>query len=158
MDVVADQDSPRWDHSLDSRVVPLFLALQGARARSLETMRPVLARYGLSLAEFDVLATLRNAPPPHELTPSQLQAEVVITSGGLTKVMLHLEGRGLVLRRQAADDARVKPAALTPAGAAQIEAAMAEVVAATGAWLRAALSDAEMARLQTVLARLAGAG
>ena len=32
-----------------------MLGFPSARARSLETMRPVLARYGLSLAEFDVL-------------------------------------------------------------------------------------------------------
>ena len=30
---------------------------------------PVLLRHGLSVAEFDVLATLRNAPAPYEMTP-----------------------------------------------------------------------------------------
>ncbi|MBK7079197.1 MAG: hypothetical protein IPH55_00175 [Betaproteobacteria bacterium] len=53
-------DSHRWDSALDPQVVPLFLALQGAHARSLDSMRPPLVRHGLSLAEFDVLATLRN--------------------------------------------------------------------------------------------------
>lgn len=154
MSPATDPDRHVWDRSLDPQVVSFFLSLQAAQARSLETMRPALARHGLSLAEFDVLATLRNAPPPHELTPSQLGRAVVITSGGLTKVMGHLASRDLVLRRLADGDARVKPVGLTPAGAALIEAAMGEVVAATRAWLVAALSDVEREQLGGLLARL----
>lgn len=154
MSPATDPDRHVWDRSLDPQVVSLFLSLQAAQARSLETMRPALARHGLSLAEFDVLATLRNAPPPHELTPSQLGRAVVITSGGLTKVMGHLAARGLVQRRQAAGDARVKPVGLTLAGVAQIEAAMGEVLAATRAWLGVALSEVERERLLGLLVRL----
>ena len=65
-------DSHQWDSALDPEVVPLFLHLQWAQARSLQEMRPVLLRHGLSVAEFDVLATLRNAPAPYEMTPSQM--------------------------------------------------------------------------------------
>lgn len=148
-------ESHRWDSALDPEVVPLFLMLQWARAASLDTMRPLLAKHGCTAAEFDVLATLRNAPAPHCLTPSQIQAEVVITSGGLTKVMLHLEERRLVQRRQQEEDMRVKPVALTEAGKALVEVAMAELVAASGQWIRGRLDGNEIATLTALLAKLA---
>lgn len=148
-------DSHQWDSSLDPEVVPLFLALQWAQSRSLEAMKPFLASHGLSMAEFDVLATLRNAPPPHAMTPKDIQDHVVITSGGLTKVMMQLESRALVERLQLQDDLRVKPVRLTAGGKALIEGSMAEMVAATGAWLRGSLAADEIRLLTTLLARIA---
>ncbi|MFC3533148.1 MarR family winged helix-turn-helix transcriptional regulator [Vogesella facilis] len=145
----------QWDSALDPQTVPLFLQLQWAQAQSLLTMRPMLAKFALSAVEFDVLATLRNAPAPHQLTPSAIQAAVVISSGGLTKVMLQLEARGLVTRQQQEHDLRVKPVCLSAAGSSLIEAAMMETVADTGQWLRARLDAAEIAQLTQLLARLA---
>lgn len=148
-------DSHQWDTAIDPATVPLFLQLHWAQARALAAMQPLLVAHGLSAAEFDVLATLRNAPAPHELTPSAIQAEVVITSGGLTKVMLQLEARELVARTVSADDQRVKPVRLTAKGKRTVEKAMKEVVAATGAWLRESLSAGEIATLTRLLGKLA---
>lgn len=145
----------QWDSSVDPETVPLFLALQWAHARSIDSMKPLLVRHGLSLAEFDVLATLRNAPAPHEMTPKEIQDEVVITSGGLTKVMLQLESRELVTRTQIEADLRVKPVRLTAKGRKLIEKAMAELVATTGAWLKESLGSDEISRLTTLLGKLA---
>lgn len=150
-------ESHTWDRTLDPDVVPLFLHLQWAHARSLESMRPSLAAHGLSVAEFDVLATLRNAPAPHLLTPSQLQAEAVVTSGGLTKIMLQLEARGLVERPPSPRDQRVKPVRLSTAGARLIEAAMAECLDEAGRWIRSALDAAEIRQVSTLLAKLVDA-
>ena len=72
-------DSHQWDSALDPEVVPLFPHVQWAQARALQEMRQVLLRHGLSVAEFDVLATLRNAPAPYEMTPPQIQQDMVIT-------------------------------------------------------------------------------
>ena len=60
-----------WDVSLDPHTVPVFLWLQWAHRRSLQPMQPTLARHALSSAEFDLLATLRNAEPdkPTATTP-----------------------------------------------------------------------------------------
>ena len=150
-------DSHQWDCALDPEVVPLFLHLHWAHARSLQDMRPVLLRHGLSTAEFDVLATLRNAPAPHAMTPSQIQREMVITSGGLTKLMLQLAGRGLVERLPCTDDRRVKPLRLTATGRQAVEAAMAELLAVSGQWIRGALTSAEIAQLTELLRRLVAA-
>ena len=145
----------QWDSALDPQTVPLFLQLQWAQAQSLRTMRPMLEKFALSAVEFDVLATLRNAPAPHQLTPSAIQAAVVITSGGLTKVMLQLEARGLVTRRQQEHDLRVKPVCLSDSGKQLIESAMIETVANTGQWLRERLNATEISQLTQLLERLA---
>lgn len=144
-----------WDSSLDPEIVPLFLALQWAHRRSHETMKPVLLQHALSMAEFDVLATLRNAPPPHELTPKALQDAMVITSGGLTKVLLQLAARGLIKRSQRDADLRIKPACLSEAGKTLIETAMNDVLAASRRWLRERLTPPEMNQLTGLLRKIA---
>lgn len=93
------------------------------------------AAHGLSPAEFDVLATLRKVAPPHRLTPTEVQQAVVITSGGLTKVLHQLEARDLVARSVAAEDRRQKQVRLTRAGKALIERAMTAVLAGQGEWI-----------------------
>ncbi|MEN9986955.1 MAG: hypothetical protein RI925_2457 [Pseudomonadota bacterium] len=144
-----------WDVSLDPHTVPVFLWLQWAHRRSLQPMQPTLARHGLSSAEFDLLATLRNAEPEHTLTPSQLLTQMLLTSGGLSKVMAQLEARGLIARLCRDDDRRIKPVRLTTDGKALIEQAMAEAVAQAGTWLRAALSAQELTQLTGLLRRVA---
>ncbi len=146
-----------WDVSLDPHTVPVFLWLQWAHRRSLQPMQPALARYGLSSAEFDLLATLRNAEPDYTLTPSQLLAQMLLTSGGLSKVMAQLETRGLIARLCRDDDRRIKPVRLTADGQALIEQAMAETVANAGEWLRGALRADELTQLTGLLRRLAKA-
>ena len=146
-----------WDASLDPHTVPVFLWLQWAHRRSLQPMQPALARYGLSSAEFDLLATLRNAEPDYTLTPSQLLAQMLLTSGGLSKVMAQLETRGLIARLCRDDDRRIKPVRLTADGQALIEQAMAETVANAGEWLRGALRADELTQLTGLLRRLAKA-
>lgn len=92
----------------------------------------LIVAHGLSPAEFDVLATLRKVAPPHELTPTELQQAVVITSGGLTKVLHQLEARNLVARAVDAKDRRSKRVRLTRAGKALIERAMTALLRAQG--------------------------
>ncbi|MDP3124759.1 MAG: MarR family transcriptional regulator, partial [Thiobacillus sp.] len=105
-----------WAESHEPETMPMVLFLHHAQGLSFTLARTVWTRNGLAPAEFDVLATLRNAPAPHELTPTQLQDSLLITSGGLTKVMLQLETRNLVIRSRHQTDQRVKPIKLTPAG------------------------------------------
>ncbi|UCV05177.1 MarR family winged helix-turn-helix transcriptional regulator [Dechloromonas denitrificans] len=157
MDKNTRMDSHQWDSSLDPQISPLFLALQWAHRRSIEVIQPLLVENGLSTAEFDVLATLRNAPAPHDMTPSQIQQEVVITSGGLTKVMLQLEARGLVKRLQLPHDLRVKPVQLTDEGRQKVETAMTAMLGATRAWLKNGLDAGEIGQLTTLLSKVVAA-
>lgn len=146
--------SLQQDTAREQQAVALFLGLQWAHARAIHIMHPCLQKHGLSCAEFDVLATLHNHGDRHEMTPSQIQAQMVITSGGLTKVMRQLQQRRLVERRQDDSDLRIKPVRLTPAGLRLIEQALDDAVAATGDWLRNRLSPPQLETLAALLATL----
>lgn len=101
-----------------------------------ENARLALAPHALSFTEFEILATLRSAPPPHELIPSALYDALLISSGGLTKVLKSLERRGLIARPQRDGDRRRRPVALTSDGRELAEAAMRSVQKADAERLR----------------------
>ena len=145
-----------WAESHEPETMPMVLFLHHAQGLSFTLARTVWTRNGLAPAEFDVLATLRNAPAPHELTPTQLQDSLLITSGGLTKVMLQLETRNLVIRSRHQTDQRVKPIKLTPAGKRLVEKAMRELAARSSAWVRGILEANEISLLTGMLRKLAG--
>ena len=142
-----------WADSHDPETMPLLLNLHRAQGLAFFRARAIWARHGLTPAEFDVLATLRNSPPPRELTPSELRASVVITSGGLTKVMQQLETRRLVDRSQQMIDQRVKPVKLTQAGKRLVEKVMTELAATSGTWVRNTLDAEEIGLLTKLLGK-----
>src|SRR6478672_9052796 len=69
-------------------------------------LRKVFAEEGLGDGDFDVLVTLRRSGAPYELTPGELGASTMVTSGAVTKRVDRLEAAGYVERRVCADDAR----------------------------------------------------
>lgn len=144
-----------WSESHAPETMPLVLCLHHAQGLSFTLARTIWTRNGLAPAEFDVLATLRNAPAPHEMTPTQLQNSLLITSGGLTKVMLQLETRKLVIRPRHQTDQRVKPIKLTPAGKRLVEKVMGELAATSSAWVRGILEANEISLLTGMLRKLA---
>lgn len=79
-------------------------------------LRPVFEAAGISDGDFDVLAALRRSGEPFELTPGELAATTIITSGAVTKRVDRLVSAGLVTRTVAAHDGRVRRVALTAAG------------------------------------------
>lgn len=112
------------------------------------------ARHGLSLTEIDVLAALRRAPAPHELTPTELYSAILISSGGLTKVLHYLDRRGLIERVANDRDRRSRRVRLTPEGLALTERTVAALQSSQEELLSGALSGPEMACLATMLRRL----
>lgn len=146
-----------WPETFDERYLPLVFALIRARETHARYTEAVLARYGLSPGELDVLASLRRSPAPWVLTPSELRRSMFITSGGLAKILHQLEARGMVARLTDNADRRVKPVQLTAAAKPIIEAAVADIVASGSARLRAILSDTEIAQATAILAKLADA-
>jgi DNA-binding MarR family transcriptional regulator len=76
----------------------------------------VFAAHGVNGGEFDVLASLRRAGRPYRLTPTELSKALMVTSGGMTKRLAALEGRGLIRREPHPDDGRSTAVTLTPAG------------------------------------------
>ena len=86
-----------------------------------ETVTRMLREPGLSYSDYDVIATLRRAGHPYELTPTELGRRVLLTSGGLTACLRRLETGGLITRRGVPEDRRRLLARLTPKGLDLIE-------------------------------------
>ena len=83
-----------------------------------------LGRFGLSISEFNALSALRRHGEPHALSPTELSRGLMLSSGGLSKLVERLEARGLVVRTPDQTDGRGVVVALTPAGRELQEAAI----------------------------------
>lgn len=110
---------------------------------------------GLAAWEFDVLAALRRAEPPHELNPAQLIDRTMIGSAAMTNRLGNLSDRGLVERYPNPHDGRSVLVRLTEAGAERADAAMTELVRREAIELAALSRDDEEAlvRVLRILAR-----
>jgi DNA-binding MarR family transcriptional regulator len=83
-----------------------------------------LAPHDLQPGWFDLLAALRRAGSPYELTPTALMGATMLTSGGVTKRLDRLAEAGLIERRPDPADRRGTLVGLTPAGRKAIDAAV----------------------------------
>ncbi|GAB2751682.1 MarR family winged helix-turn-helix transcriptional regulator [Kitasatospora kifunensis] len=88
-----------------------------------DRIEKIYQEYGISRGEFDVLATLRRAPAPHTLSPRQLTATLMLTTGGMTGRLDKLERGGLVVRSPDPADRRGLRITLTNAGRAVVDQA-----------------------------------
>lgn len=111
----------------------------------------ISSKFDLTPAAFDTLVTLRSMPKPRALTPSELFRSVLITSGGMTKVLDSLEAKGLIAREFQEKDKRSKRVVLTKAGEKIAENCMEAVLDGDRDLLRQALSKKDIARLRDLL-------
>jgi MarR family transcriptional regulator, 2-MHQ and catechol-resistance regulon repressor len=72
-----------------------------------------ISRNGLTVGEFGILEALYHKGP---MLLGEVQRRVLVSSGGITYLVDRLEKRGLVERRECAEDRRARYAALTPEG------------------------------------------
>jgi DNA-binding MarR family transcriptional regulator len=121
----------------DLDVAPMQVLSRVTRlARHLDRARSAaFAAHGLETWEFDVLAALRRAGRPYQLTPGQLLKQTMVTSGTMTNRVDRLSQRDLVVRGDDPDDRRGVLVALTPAGLETADAALADLLAAEHALL-----------------------
>jgi len=113
--------------------------------------KAVAAEFGLTIAGFETLATLRAEPAPGQMTPNQLRQTVLITSGGMTKVLNTLAADGLITLTTHETDRRSKQISLTEAGKKRIEDCMASVSETDRHLLGQSLGDGEIDQLRTLL-------
>ena len=126
-------------------------------ARHVERLRRnAFAVAGLEPWEFDVLSALRRHGSPHEMSPTALVAETMVTSGTMTNRIDRLVARGLVERRTDETDRRVIRVAMTDRGRAHVDAAIETLLQAERLILDR-LPEADRARLEESL-RLLGEG
>ncbi|MCS0638576.1 MarR family transcriptional regulator [Streptomyces sp. LP05-1] len=112
------------------------------------------APFGLSRGEFDVLATLRRSGEPYTLSPRELAATLMLTTGGMTGRLDKLERRGLLARHPDPDDRRALRVTLTEQGLAVVEESVGAGLAAQRAAVDAALTPEEAADLAGLLRKL----
>jgi DNA-binding MarR family transcriptional regulator len=114
----------------DLDVSPLGVLSRVTRlARHLDRARRLaFAEHALEPWEFDVLAALRRAGQPYELSPGTLLTRTLVTSGTMTNRIDRLESKGLVARRPDPDDRRGVQVSLTDSGREQVDAALADLL------------------------------
>ncbi|MFT4287725.1 MarR family winged helix-turn-helix transcriptional regulator [Nocardioides sp.] len=103
--------------------------------------------------EFDVLAALRRAGDPYELSPGRLLRETLVTSGTMTNRVDRLAARGLVERYPDPEDRRGVLVRLTPEGKDAVDGAFTALLDAERAFLTS-LSPKQQADLAALLRRL----
>ena len=130
-----------------SRVTRLSRHLDNAR-------RSAFAAHGVEAWEFDVLAALRRAGPPYELSPGQLLRETLVTSGTMTNRVDRLVERNLVERLPDPDDRRGVLVRLTERGRRTADGALSSLLEQERP-LVDALSPTDRRRLAELLRRLA---
>ena len=74
---------------------------------------PDLRAMGLTMTQFDVIATLGNQPP---MTCKELGEKTLVTKGTLTGVLERLESKGILERKLNPEDARSQMIGLTIEG------------------------------------------
>ena len=112
-------------------VTPLEILSRVSRlARRLDLARgTAFAEHGLDGWEFDVLSALRRAGAPYELSPGQLIAETLVTSGTMTNRVDRLLTRGFVERQPDPRDRRGVIVRLTAEGMQTVDAALDDLLA-----------------------------
>ena len=76
----------------------------------------VLEPFELTPSDYSVLAALRRAGEPYELSPSGLYSRLERSSGGMTKMLKRLAERGFLRRTPDPDDGRASRIRLTRSG------------------------------------------
>jgi DNA-binding MarR family transcriptional regulator len=136
------------------------LALFGRLFRSVDLAEAELARelgrHGLQRGWFDLLAALRRAGPPFELSPTQLMRATLLSSGGMTKRLDRLVDAGLVERRPDPRDRRGLLVRLTRRGRAVVDRAL-EAHVANEERLLGSLTPTEQRELDALLRKLLAA-
>lgn len=129
-----------------SRVSRLSHHLDRARRES-------FSDHGIESWEFDVLAALRRAGTPYELSPGRLIKETLVTSGTMTNRVDRLVTRGLVERLPDPHDRRGVLVRLTDEGRAKVDGALASLLDRERELL-GGLDASAQSRLASLLRRL----
>jgi DNA-binding MarR family transcriptional regulator len=135
---------------LDLAPVAVFSRVSRLARRLELARRDAFAAHGIEQWEFDVLAALRRAGTPYELSPGRLLRETLVTSGTMTNRVDRLSARGLVERYPDPDDRRGVIVRLTGEGRAAVDGAFAALLDAERALLEV-LPERDRTRLASLL-------
>ncbi|WP_232420858.1 MarR family winged helix-turn-helix transcriptional regulator [Leptospira vanthielii] len=110
--------------SLSLRGMEVFGRLGQVALLASNVVETNLARFGLKLGEFDVLASLRRSGSPFRLNPTQLWQGMLLSSGAMTNRLDRLETAGYIERLADPNDRRATLVSLTEKGLKLVEEAV----------------------------------
>jgi DNA-binding MarR family transcriptional regulator len=144
----------------DPRLAPwrAFLTAHARISRRLD--EELRSEHDLSLAEYDALLTIAQAPD-RRIRMGMLAEGVVLSKSGVTRLIDRLVSDGLVERGACLSDARGAEAVLTPAGLARLRAASRTHLRGISEHFLDVVDPTDLdavERSMTALARLAGPG
>jgi DNA-binding MarR family transcriptional regulator len=137
---------------LDVESMGLIGRIKRLNAHLMIEMESTFARHGLNHASFDVLATLRRAGDPYQLSAGELIARTMVTSGTMTNRIDQLVSAGYVERIKNPQDGRSVLVSLTESGIKVIDRAVTEHVA-TQQRLTAELTKRDFDALNQLLSK-----
>jgi DNA-binding MarR family transcriptional regulator len=129
-----------------SRVARLSKHLDRAR-------RQAFAASGLEPWEFDVLAALRRAGAPYQLSPKALLQQTLVSSGTMTNRIDRLVERGLVERHTDPHDGRGVLVVMSAGGREVVDSAISELLVGEAELLEG-LPKPDQERLSALLRKL----
>jgi DNA-binding MarR family transcriptional regulator len=115
---------------LDTAAMEVFGRIYRLSRAMGDRTEKVYAPLGLSRGEFDVLATLRRSGEPYTLSPRQLSATLMLTTGGMTGRLDKLERAELLRRSPDPHDRRGLQVTLTEKGLELVDRAVGAGLAA----------------------------
>lgn len=107
-----------------------------------------LRRFNLTTSQFDVLIHIYSHQP---LTQSQLAEKVLVTQGGISRMLARLEQDGYITRKQ---EWKTKTISLTDKGTKIMEQVIPEQSAFQSSFFEEALTHDEMKILYTLLTKV----
>ena len=113
-----------------------------------------LAEFGLTVADFDVLATLRRRAGTDPVNVRELQHAMMLSSSGITKRLDRLEGAGLIERHPDPGDRRGVLIKLSSNGLDLIERAVVAITTFESKVVGDAIDSEERLQLESGLRRL----
>ncbi|SJM50017.1 MarR family winged helix-turn-helix transcriptional regulator [Gulosibacter sp. 10] len=150
--IVREWSTVRSD--LDATPLEIFSRVKRIAKQLDQMRRRAFAQAGLEPSEFDVLSALRRSGEPFALTPKQLLATNLVSSGTMTNRIDRLVRRGLVTRRNDPADGRSILVRMTPHGIALVDEAI-DLLLADEERLLADLPSEDVAALSRGLRTLA---
>lgn len=109
---------------LDFDAMRLILKMSAVVRTVTDSVREEFGALGITVSEFDVLATLRRSGPGATLTPSYIAEVAMVKPSGLSHRLNQLEKAGLVDRSPDPTDRRSSIVRITPAGRKVVDRAI----------------------------------
>jgi DNA-binding MarR family transcriptional regulator len=142
----ADAGGPGDARLSDPRITDVGLIIEAVGGLNAK-LAVQYAEHGLAPAEFEVLIRLARTPG-QALRMTDLAAQTLLTTSGITRVVDRLQRGGLVDRRPCPTDRRGALAGITPAGLDRLDAVLPGHLELVDKWFTSRLSPAELDALR----------